>query len=540
MKRHLVIGYSAVFIVAIVLAITMQTVFDSKYTNLREERKVELWEFAPEEKNGEFYFTFTLPKEDVADCSIAFQTAHVDIEITLDGEMVYSLYAGNPKHNKSTGYRWNFVKLTAEDAGKEMSIRIIPAYKGVTPGNQFYFGNEIDIDKTICIANAPRFLLALLILVIGLILFAYACLIVERKKADESLIHFAVFSILLAFWSIMESPICDLFGVWPVGNMVVDHYALMVMPVSFVLFIRTVFSNEDSIVWKSYICFNVVIIALRTVLQITAIRDLKQTLWMSQFSIVLFVVIGVVAGIREIRMSKLTRQMKVNLGCIFFIFATTLFELILFQVFNKRSIYAMLGFVVYVVVMSVEMVKQSRRMMERAHEAELYRKLAYTDELTGAYNRTAFQHDMDSQMTVDEKTGRTVVKPNTIFMLDLNDLKKCNDTFGHENGDRYIKMVSEVLIRIIGIDGRCYRIGGDEFCAIMPETAQNEIDNKLISIIREVQELDKKGFVVPVSVAVGYAVYNPEYDENLEDTMKRADVLMYQNKQVIKKSQNLG
>ncbi|MDE6625959.1 MAG: hypothetical protein K2K56_06275 [Lachnospiraceae bacterium] len=49
------------------------------------------------------------------------------------------------------------------------------------------------------------------------------------------------------------------------------------------------------------------------------------------------------------------------------------------------------------------------------------------------------------------------------------------------------------------------------------------------------KELDRKGFVVPVGVAVGYAVFNPEYDATLEDTVKRADVLMYQNKQDIKR-----
>ena len=118
----------------------------------------------------------------------------------------------------------------------------------------------------------------------------------------------------------------------------------------------------------------------------------------------------------------------------------------------------------------------------------------------------------------------------------MNDLKECNDLYGHENGDKYIKMVSEVLIRIVGVDGRCYRIGGDEFCVIMPKTGQNEIDNKLTAILREIQELNKKGFVVPVSVAAGYAVFDSEYDQTLEDTMKRADVLMYQNKQLIKKN----
>lgn len=195
MKKKLVIGYGIVCIIAIFLAIVLGTVYGNKYMNSREEHKVEIWELTQEERNGESYFTFTLPEEDVADRSISFQTAHVDIEITIDGEKVYSLHAGNPKRNRSTGYRWNFVKLQEEDAGKEMIVRIIPAYNETIPSREFYYGNEIDINRAICTANAPRFLLSVLILIIGLILFVYTCLIVKWDKADESLIHFAIFSI---------------------------------------------------------------------------------------------------------------------------------------------------------------------------------------------------------------------------------------------------------------------------------------------------------------------------------------------------------
>ena len=537
MKKYSIRIYGIVFIIAMALAVVMGTVFNNTFLNIRDAGQVEIWELIPDEREDGFYFTISIPKENAAGKSIAFHTGHVAAEVTIDGELVYSLYPGNLKLNKSTGYRWNLITLTAEDAGKEMSVRMIPAYEGVVVKNEFYYGEEFDIDKTIFVANAPRFLFAILILIIGMILLTYTCFVAKLNREEEALVHFAMFSVLLAVWSIMESPISDLFGIWPVGNMVIDHYELMVMPMAFVLFIRTVFSNEKSPIWKVYINFNMAVIVLRTVLQATTLCDLKQTLWMTQFSILFFVLIGFVMGIREIRTGNLSRRMKLNLVCFFLIFATTLIELVSFQVFHVKVISGMLGFLIYIVVMSVEMIKQSRKIVERARETEIYRKLAYTDELTGAYNRTAFQNDMNRQVKVDEETGKTVVNPNTIFMFDLNDLKKCNDAYGHENGDKYIKMVADVLIRIIGVDGKCYRIGGDEFCAIMPKTGQNEIDNKLISILREVQELDRKGFVVPVSVAAGYAVFNPECDHTLEDTMKRADILMYQNKQSIKKGQ---
>ena len=53
-------------------------------------------------------------------------------------------------------------------------------------------------------------------------------------------------------------------------------------------------------------------------------------------------------------------------------------------------------------------------------------------------------------------------------MFDLNDLKKCNDTYGHDYGDQYIMMASEILKKLFALDGKCYRIGGDEFCALVP------------------------------------------------------------------------
>jgi diguanylate cyclase (GGDEF)-like protein len=147
----------------------------------------------------------------------------------------------------------------------------------------------------------------------------------------------------------------------------------------------------------------------------------------------------------------------------------------------------------------------------------------------------AFQHDMNNRMSQVNEAGEQSIAPTTIFMFDLNDLKKCNDNFGHDSGDKYIKLVANALQEIFGIDGRCFRIGGDEFAVIMSHISNNEIVRMLNSLERSINLLNRKGFVVPVSVAAGYAVYDKKIDENLEDTLKRADVLMYENKQEIKK-----
>ena len=164
----------------------------------------------------------------------------------------------------------------------------------------------------------------------------------------------------------------------------------------------------------------------------------------------------------------------------------------------------------------------------------MYRRLAFVDELTGVYNRTAFKQDLNNCLT--SETGENKILPTVLFMFDLNDLKKCNDNFGHEYGDRYIRMISDGIRKSFEGDGKLYRIGGDEFCVIMPFTDEAAIEDKLRLIDEYVAEKRKEDFVVLVSVAAGYAVYDPALDTTLEDTMRRADDMMYQNKQEQKRA----
>ncbi|MCM1099750.1 MAG: GGDEF domain-containing protein [Clostridium sp.] len=499
---------------------------------------VEKLTVTPSEKDGYFEYSFTLPSENVSDRSVAFHSAHFDIEIFIDGEPVFRLQAGDPDRNKSSGFYWNFIRPEPEDAGKTLSIRWIPAYAGLTPKDTIYLGNEIDIYRAVYRENGLRLILAVVILMIGIELLVYSACTMGKTDRGPALLPFSVFSILLAGWTILESPLCNLITMRPVESMLLDHYVLMLMPIPFTMFIRHMFTYRDHPLWDFHIILNAGIVLIRTLLQVTSVLDIKQTLWMTHIAIILLAVTGVSFTILDLRLSGMTRQMKTHLICILFIFVSVVLELALFQFFHKSSIWSMIGFATYILVMSLDMIRKSQRTAARAREAELYRKLAYTDELTGVYNRTAFRHDMDDQIQTDQKTGERVVNPLVVFMFDLNDLKRCNDNFGHENGDRYIRMVSDALTTVFGIDGRCYRIGGDEFCVLMPGMRQIDIDGRLNALRRYIRELNRKGFVVPVSVAAGYAVYDQNIDQTPDDTMKRADAAMYQNKQAIKQSRH--
>lgn len=160
----------------------------------------------------------------------------------------------------------------------------------------------------------------------------------------------------------------------------------------------------------------------------------------------------------------------------------------------------------------------------------------FTDELTGLANRTAFREDLDKRMALNQETGAERILPTVVFMFDLNDLKKCNDTYGHDYGDQYIQMAAEALKKLFSEEGKCYRIGGDEFCAWAPYTSPDVIEEKLRALERDMQEKNEKGFVVNASISAGYAIYEESVDGGgLYSTIKRADAMMYERKQEYKR-----
>lgn len=157
-----------------------------------------------------------------------------------------------------------------------------------------------------------------------------------------------------------------------------------------------------------------------------------------------------------------------------------------------------------------------------------YRDMANTDFLTGVKNRNAFNLELQLLESRGDKVGIA------FMLMDLDGLKQVNDTYGHGDGDRYIQRVCTFITEAVG-DAHCvYRIGGDEFVVILAQKAQHEMEDIRSEIQRRVQ--GEQGFPFQMGISVGYAAYDPLRDQILEDTLKRADTRMYEEKRKSKMS----
>ena len=162
-------------------------------------------------------------------------------------------------------------------------------------------------------------------------------------------------------------------------------------------------------------------------------------------------------------------------------------------------------------------------------------KRAYVDALTSVRNKGAFTNFIDD-MQAKMETGE-VSQEFAIGVFDCDDLKTVNDQYGHDKGDIYLKTASRLICRVFQ-HSPVFRIGGDEFAVILRNDDFRNRDVLMQSFEEASAEScsGKENRWEQVHMAAGIAVYDPEQDHSVIDTMRRADGMMYMNKRKRKES----
>ena len=156
-------------------------------------------------------------------------------------------------------------------------------------------------------------------------------------------------------------------------------------------------------------------------------------------------------------------------------------------------------------------------------ERQRYQEESMTDQLTRVWNRQALRQ-MFQRMEEEREEMRFF-----LAMLDMDDFKNLNDTYGHSQGDRYLKSLGQVLLDLSGEQMVPFRFGGDEFCVIFCGCDQERVR----SACRAIQECFIRTEVnqshKAVSVSIGVAEFRKK--EPPAQLLDRADAALYRAKQ---------
>ena len=168
--------------------------------------------------------------------------------------------------------------------------------------------------------------------------------------------------------------------------------------------------------------------------------------------------------------------------------------------------------------------------IQKLRESEqYYQELSTTDGLTKIFNARQFYSALRSEI----ERSRRYNHPLAVLMLDIDDFKKYNDTYGHLQGDKVLVRFAEIIKDCLRQSDTAYRYGGEEFSVILPVTTGEQGMNaaeRVRTMLRT--EVFKPGFGSNVRVTVSIGVSQYVKDEDMMEFLRRADQNLYMAKAV--------
>jgi diguanylate cyclase (GGDEF)-like protein len=157
-------------------------------------------------------------------------------------------------------------------------------------------------------------------------------------------------------------------------------------------------------------------------------------------------------------------------------------------------------------------------------QTERLERLAITDELTGLHNRRCLKLILDREC---QRGMRHDESHLSCLALDLDHFKKINDTYGHDIGDKVLQKFSSILLDGIRSTDSCFRIGGEEFIILLPETNTDGAWKTAEKIRLCVAEEQFCSVESSVTVSIGIATIHRKHLEKSEALMTYADKALY-------------
>ena len=183
-----------------------------------------------------------------------------------------------------------------------------------------------------------------------------------------------------------------------------------------------------------------------------------------------------------------------------------------------------------ILILLLRNIRAERKILEEEHLVHDLNRKVFVDALTSVRNKGAFNKYIQE---LQDKVEQGVQPDFAIGIFDCDNLKMVNDQNGHDKGDIYIKTASRLICRVFQ-HSPVFRIGGDEFAVVL----QNEDFQNREELVSQFEEEKKELCAAAANkweeprVALGIAVYDPELDSAVTDTIRRADKIMYENKRV--------
>jgi len=469
--------------------------------------------------------TKVLDKGDIIGNSIMFYVRQSFVNVYVgDEQCIKDTSDRNMPYYITPGSYWHCFRLPDDWEGKELRIEIkadVARYAGEVP--VIYTGNKNAFVYMALENGMYSLLLCVPIFVFGLALVAFG--VFSAKNILKSrMILLGMFAIVTSVWNILEARITQVMFQDIQMATVVLFSCYYLIPFLAACYLDTYESFHKNKFMRITMYVTGSIYILLQVLQ--GMNVIRYIDYVSMGHVMVAVIIlGVATNyvIQRKRNRKIPdvvvykAMMMLGFFCFVDMFRYHLSPML------KATQFSMIGFLIFFFYLGFSVINQMNEATIRERENAIYKRLAFIDKMTQIKNRTAFEQKLHAMRQIE------VVEPTYFCLVDMNNLKKINDTFGHAAGDNAIMEIAKTLSECFA-SAECYRIGGDEFCIIAEGVQEQFIKESCKKVQDELTE-KSKNLDYDIMTAMGYSKVE---QGNLDECFNNADALMYENKKLLK------
>ena len=456
--------------------------------------------------------------QDYHENTIAIRSSLENVRIYIGGELraVYDTENTRPfGKNSASGYV--FCETSGEDAGQEVRIELqsfTDKYSGVV--NTVYCGDKSDIWAYILHCYFMVTLIACTMLFAGLVVLIISLVLDIIYKTRFDLEYLGWCMLLGAVWMLGESKLRQLFvsNASILSNMC--FFVVMLCPVPILFYIDSVQQGRYRKVYHVAECITCVNFVLCTALQLLNIADFISTMFLSHLVIAGTFLTIFITICRDLIKGTAKHYKLPLIGLVAAMIAVMLEVTAVYRVVSLSGIFIATGLVVLLVVTLIQTMDRIRE-LELARQREARESLDY---LTGLPMRHKGEKLILEKM--QEHDG-------CLGFVDMDNLKKINDVYGHKAGDRALRLVGAMLTECMENAVVC-RLGGDEFLFYLPEVSEAEMNTRVRSLFDSFRAA-KNAAAETSAASLSCGLCMCRQGDNFEEYYIKADKALYYVKQ---------
>ena len=485
-------------------------------------------------KSGE---SLTLYCDDItaryASQTLTTRGAIYHLKISIDDQILYEYDDTSFPRNAQMASRVNCTAVLPDSfSGDTVAFTYENKSNGEYHIPKVYVGPSDAVFLYHCSLDAFTMITVFALTVLGVLSICIYLYLKHMQVEEKRFANIAFFLLFCDCWFLTDSSLAQMIsGSSPVIRYI-SFYAFMLLAVPMLHFLRNTESLNDhpvidAVTWAFYI--NAILQSLLNYLFGIPLIDMLFVTHILLFGGIILMMMLLIRTYKSSHDTEL-RTILVSFAVVAGGGAVSLLLYWLLQI-SWYEVCFELGIVILIILLIRTLIISMVQNLKFRTEAQVYQRLAKEDRMTGLKNRRAFEE----LMTDVEKNADSYQNLYLVFM-DLNRLKNVNDTMGHRTGDEMIIAAAQCIEKAFSGIGSCFRIGGDEFCAVLPNTSldADQLSARLDEELRICNTIHSR---YQISIARGISNLRDESGnlKTISNWKEEADLAMYTNKGWIKR-----